>query len=381
MPPPLPVPLPSTPPPGRSVHWLVRMNHRNRTFFYALLFLALGAHFLHTGAGPAAWAVLVVQFLVYPQIAYWRARRSPHQATAEMHNIVVDNLFGGLWAGLLGMPVWITFTLFIGNCINVVAFHGYAGLLRLVTAMGCGLLAGLAVYGGRPLHPDIDTATSLLCILALTLFLTVFAHTSYRRAMEQQKSNARLREQFEEIRLLQDQLREQAVRDPLTGLHNRRHLDATLAEGIAHCGAQNLPLSLLMIDIDHFKRINDTHGHAAGDAVLQALALLLQRHVRVQDLACRHGGEEFVLLLPDTPLAVARERAETLRRAFEALRVRHGPEALSATLSCGVAAFPQHAGQPFALLACADEALYDAKVRGRNRVAVHGAAGGRQSTA
>ncbi|NOJ84047.1 diguanylate cyclase, partial [Myxococcus xanthus] len=85
--------------------------------------------------------------------------------------------------------------------------------------------------------------------------------------------------------------------------------------------------------------------------------------------------------LPDTPLAVARERAETLRRAFEALRVRHGPGSLSATLSCGVAAFPEHAGQPFALLACADEALYDAKVRGRNRVAVHGTAGGRQSTA
>jgi len=350
------------------------MNHRNRTFFYALLFLALGAHFRHTGAGPAAWTVLAVQFLVYPQIAYWTARRSPRPARAELHNMVVDNLFGGLWAGLLGMPVWITFTLFIGNCINVVAFHGYPGLLRLVAAMGCGLLAGLALYGDRPLYPDIDTATSLLCILALTLFLTVFAHTSYRRAMEQQKSNARLREQFEEIRVLQDQLREQAVRDPLTGLYNRRHLDATLAAEIARCGAQGLPLSLLMIDIDHFKRINDTHGHAAGDAMLQALAQLLQRHVRVQDLACRHGGEEFVLLLPDTPLAVARERAEALRQAFASLQVRHDPEVLSATLSCGVAAFPQHAGQPRALTARADDALYAAKLQGRNRVVVQDAA-------
>lgn len=373
MPPSPPEPLPVSPPATRTVHWLVRMNHRNRTFFYALLFLALGAHFRHTGASAAAWVVLVVQFLVYPQIAYWTARRSPRQSKAEMHNMVVDNLFGGLWAGLLGMPVWITFTLFIGNCINVVAFHGYPGLLRLVAAMGCGLLGGLALYGNRPLHPDIDMATSLLCILALTLFLTVFAHTSYRRAMDQHKSNTRLREQFEEIRALQDQLREQAVRDPLTGLYNRRHLDATLADGLARCGAEGLPLSLLMIDIDHFKRINDTHGHAAGDAMLQALAQLLQRHVRVQDLACRHGGEEFVLLLPDTPLAVARERAEALRRAFEVLEVRHGPEVLSTTLSCGVAAFPQHAGQPLALMARADEALYDAKVRGRNRVVVQGA--------
>ncbi len=164
------------------------MNHRNRTFFYALLFLALGSHFLHIGAGRAAWAVLAVQFLAYPQLAYWTARHSPHQATAELHNMLVDNVFGGLWAGLLGLPVWITFTLFIGNCINVVAFHGYPGLLRLLAAMGVGLLGGLALYGDRPLHPDIDTATSLLCILALTLFLTVFAHTSYRRAVEQQQS-------------------------------------------------------------------------------------------------------------------------------------------------------------------------------------------------
>ncbi|WP_233423811.1 sensor domain-containing diguanylate cyclase [Paracidovorax citrulli] len=367
--PPSPNPPASIPTPERTDHWLVRMNHRNRTFFYALLFLALGAHFRHTGAGPAVWVVLVVQFLVYPQLAYWTARSAPRQAKAELRNMVVDNLFGGLWAGLLGMPVWITFTLFIGNCINVVAFHGYPGLLRLVAAMGCGLLGGLVLYGDRPLHPDIDTATSLLCILALTLFLTVFAHTSYRRAMEQQKSNDRLREQFEEIRALQDQLQEQAVRDPLTGLYNRRHLDATLASEIARCGAQGLPLSLMMIDIDHFKRINDTHGHAAGDAMLQALAQLLQRHVRVRDLACRLGGEEFVLL-PETPLAVARERAEALREAFEALQVRHDPEVLSATLSCGVAAFPQHARQPLALTASADEALYAAKMQGRNRVVV-----------
>ncbi|WP_234369599.1 sensor domain-containing diguanylate cyclase [Paracidovorax avenae] len=364
-------PNPPAPSPARTVHWLVRMNHRNRTFFYALLFLALGSHFRHMGAGPAAWAVLAVQFLAYPHLAYWTAHRSPQQAKAELHNMLVDNLFGGLWAGLLGLPVWITFTLFIGNCINVVAFHGYPGLLRLVAAMGVGLLVGLALYGNQPLHPEIDMATSLLCILALTLFLTVFAHTSYRRAVKQQQSNARLRAQFEEIRALQEQLQEQAMRDPLTGLYNRRHLDAILAARIAQCGARSLPLSLLMIDIDHFKHVNDTHGHAAGDAMLQALAQLMQRHVRVQDMACRHGGEEFVLLLPETPPAVARERAEALRQAFEALQVRHGPDALSTTLSCGVAAFPQHADAPRALMACADEALYAAKVQGRNRVVVH----------
>ncbi len=291
-----------------------------------------------------------------------------------MQNLWLDVVFGGLWAGGLGLPLWLTFSLMIGNCINMVVFYDLRGLPRLLLAGGIGICASAAGWlvatGGWPLNLQTHTVTSVLCIAALTVYFVAFAHDGYMRAMAQHRTNEKLRQQFDEIQSLQTRLRDQALRDPLTGLFNRRQLDAVLAPEMQRSLAQSQPLSLLMIDIDHFKRINDTHGHAAGDAVLQTLAQLLQRHVRPQDLACRHGGEEFVLLLVDTPLTTASDRAEALRRAFESVLVEFEGEVLSATLSCGVAAFPQHADQPHTLTACADQALYAAKLQGRNRVKV-----------
>ena len=118
-----------------------------------------------------------------------------------------------------------------------------------------------------------------------------------------------MRKQFEEIQSLQVQLSEQALRDPLTGLSNRRQLDTVLAATLERCRSEGQPLSLLLLDIDHFKSINDAHGHSTGDLVQQAMAQLLLQHVRPEDTACRLGGEEFVVVLDNTPLAVAIERA------------------------------------------------------------------------
>ncbi len=371
---------PAVPAPVRSksrskVHWLVRMNRRNRSVFYAMLGVAIASHLWFKGASPLLWAVMAVQFAAYPQFAYWRAVRAKHQRAAEMQNLALDSVFGGVWAGFLGLPLWLSFSLIIGNGINMVVFYDLKGLrtLLLTTCGGIALAAGgwLATTGTWPIDPATHTVTGLLCIAALTVYFVAFAHDGYVRAMDQYRANETLRLQFEEIQSLQTRLRDQALRDPLTGLFNRRQLDAVLALELERCREAGAPLALLMIDIDHFKRINDTHGHPAGDAVLQALARLLKRHVRPQDLACRHGGEEFVLLLVETPLPVALERAEALRKAFQALVVRHGEVTMSATLSCGVAAFPLHATQPLTLTACADQALYQAKLQGRNRVVVH----------
>ncbi|MHA7599357.1 sensor domain-containing diguanylate cyclase [Alicycliphilus sp. T452] len=364
-----------TPEPSRrdGVHWTVRMNRRNRSVFYILLFLAMGSHLLATGAPAWAWAALALNYLVYPQAAYWRARRAPDQRRAEMHNMDADIVLAGIWVGALGFPLWITFILCASGCINMVVFHGARGGVRLVVWMAAGI--ALAATAALPSwHPDTDLRTSLLCMLALGLYLFAFARDGYDRALAQHQVHAQLRGQFDEIRSLQAQLREQALRDPLTGLFNRRQLDAALAPALRRCREQGTPLSVLLIDIDHFKRINDAHGHAAGDSVLQALARLLLRHARPQDLACRLGGEEFLLVLDGTPVAAAIERAQALRLAFEALRVQSAGGELAATLSCGVAAFPQHADQPQALLACADQALYAAKEQGRNRVVAQGSA-------
>jgi len=170
---------------------------------------------------------------------------------------------------------------------------------------------------------------------------------------------------------LRETLRQQSVRDPLTGLYNRRFLEETLDRELARLERKNLPLSLIMIDVDHFKTFNDTFGHEAGDAVLRDLGGILQRHVRGGDIACRYGGEEFTIVLPEASLEIGRQRAEMLREAARELRLVHDGKSLGAvTLSLGVACFPEHGRRRDHLLQVADAALYAAKDGGRNCVVV-----------
>ena len=183
-------------------------------------------------------------------------------------------------------------------------------------------------------------------------------------------TNAQLRTHLQEIRKLQTALEEQAIRDPLTGLYNRRYLDETLERELRRAERERTPLSVLVLDVDRFKALNDTHGHAAGDAVLEALGRLLAQGVRGGDIACRWGGEEFVLVLNPSPAAAGLERADALRRAFADLAVRFQGQELRNTLSAGVAAFPEHGADAAGLLRRADAALYRAKSEGRNRVAM-----------
>jgi diguanylate cyclase (GGDEF)-like protein len=168
---------------------------------------------------------------------------------------------------------------------------------------------------------------------------------------------------------VRESLHEQSIRDPLTGLYNRRFLEEFLLRELARAGRKKHPLSIIAIDIDYFKRINDTAGHGAGDIVLRRVALLLQGHVRESDIACRVGGEEFSVLLPEASIPIALQRAEEIRKAVHQLKLRYEDRTLSAiTISLGVAAFPEHGSTPTTLIHAADQALYDAKFRGRDRV-------------
>jgi diguanylate cyclase (GGDEF)-like protein len=184
-------------------------------------------------------------------------------------------------------------------------------------------------------------------------------------------ANARLYAYLVEIETLQAKLREQAVRDPLTKLYNRRYLEEALDRDIARALRDGTPLSLVMIDIDRFKDVNDAHGHEAGDVMLRALSKLLQERIRQGDIACRYGGEEFVVVLSGASSAEIVERAEEWREAFNVLRVSFGGHAVSATISLGVASFPDHASMGDDLLRAADKALYQAKAAGRNCTVVH----------
>jgi diguanylate cyclase (GGDEF)-like protein/PAS domain S-box-containing protein len=203
------------------------------------------------------------------------------------------------------------------------------------------------------------------------LLLVLRDITNHRMAEDQLRdANARLQAHVAEIEALQDKLQEQAIRDSLTGLFNRRYLEETLQREIARAFRAGRPLGIVMIDIDHFKDINDTHGHGAGDTALQALGKLLAANTRGGDVACRYGGEEFVLALPGATLEVAHERAEHLRQAIEALRVDYAGATLSLTISAGIAAYPVHGERVDEVLDNADQALYQAKNDGRNRCVV-----------
>ena len=168
---------------------------------------------------------------------------------------------------------------------------------------------------------------------------------------------------------LRESLLQQSIRDPLTGLFNRRHLEETLDLELHRAARRGEPISAVMFDVDHFKRYNDLHGHDAGDAVLRALGTLVQSHIRAGDVACRYGGEEFLLLQPGLSAEDALVRAESLRHAVSELSLtNHGVGLGSITVSLGVATYPKHALDRTTLIKRADEALYRAKQGGRNRV-------------
>ncbi len=362
---------------NKPVHWVVRMNYRNRALSWAIVFGILGLHLADGAHGPLVWALLALQFLVYPHVLYWRARRAADPLRAELHNMLLDAFCIGLWLATLGFPLWITGMLGISVCMNLSAFRGLRGIGQALLAILAGAAPVVAIAGLR-FAPDTGLATSLAALAGMAVYMQMFSQSAYTRArtlhetrQKLQHSEQALQRQIEEINALQARLTEQAHRDPLTGLYNRRYLDATMVRELARCQREGQPLCVMMIDIDHFKQINDRHGHQAGDEVLRTLAHLLQQETRAGDVACRYGGEEFLMLLPNMPLEAARQRAEDYRMAMEARTLHFDGQPLSVRLSIGIACYPQHASGANALIVCADNALYQAKASGRNRVVVH----------
>jgi diguanylate cyclase (GGDEF)-like protein len=171
---------------------------------------------------------------------------------------------------------------------------------------------------------------------------------------------------------LRESLRQQSLMDALTGLHNRRFLDETLRRELLRATRKQSSVAVVLLDVDHFKRFNDTFGHEAGDLVLRHLAMEMKRNVRTSDLACRYGGEEFCLVMPEIGREDAVERCESLRLAVSRLQVRYGGQPLGPiNISLGLAWFPQDGEQMDALLHAADLALYQAKRGGRNRLCIY----------
>ena len=170
---------------------------------------------------------------------------------------------------------------------------------------------------------------------------------------------------------LREALRDQSIRDSLTGLFNRRFMEESLDRELQRATRKNRSLALVFLDLDHFKRFNDTFGHDAGDAVLRRMADVFREHFRGDDVVCRYGGEEFAIILPESDAIEAAKRADLLRAEARKVEIRYEGRLLDpVTFSVGAAAFPDHGATAEEILRAADQSLYRSKAEGRDRVSI-----------
>ena len=192
----------------------------------------------------------------------------------------------------------------------------------------------------------------------------------HQHQLQLQQANLSLQTQLEEIQTLRDQLREQATRDRLTGLFNRRYFEEAMPAELFKARRSGQPLAVMLLDIDHFKQVNDRYGHLAGDHALRLFAQTVQEHIRKSDIACRYGGEEFVIAFPDMSLAEACKRANKVREAFKSISIKFEKYRFNVTVSIGVGVFIGGDETQDQLLNQIDQALYAAKASGRDRVEI-----------
>ncbi len=364
--------------------WLVRTHYRLRAASFAMLFVATALHLTEQGEPASVLLPAFLLLLVYPQAQYWRASRSADPIQTELQSLLLDSFLLGIFVAALAFPLWISFAAMLGTLTNNAANKGWRGARNALAALGCGAVLEMA-FGGFHFSPQTGLPATAFCILGLTGYLLAMNHIGFSRnaqlrhtrktlQLREQElllANDRLSQHLGEIDILQEQLREQAVRDPLTNLYNRRYLDSTLERELSRCKRDGQALSLMMIDVDHFKNFNDHYGHLAGDEALKGVAYSLQASAkRASDLAARYGGEEFTWVLADTDGPTAMRLAEEFRLAISALNIAHEHSLHGRlTVSIGIATVSTTAYRTVtALTRAADESLYRAKHGGRNQV-------------
>ena len=283
---------------SRSHHWIAANSYRVRVAAFALVGIPIALHVLPRQPGPLFLALFLLQFFVYPHVMYWFSRRAHDRIKAEHNSLIADSLASGAWAAGLGFPLWISVALFLAALLNHTVTLGYRGIVFCILAVCSGALASTTVIAFH-VSSDTDGLVTLTSIVGLAVYLSLMGieFFSYIRrlhevqdAVDAQKriletANQALHEQIGKIRDLQEKLREQANRDSLTGLFNRRYLEGTLERELARCKRENTPLTMLLLDIDHFKLVNDTYGHPAGDEVLRVIARALQESARAEDIS------------------------------------------------------------------------------------------------
>jgi diguanylate cyclase (GGDEF)-like protein len=284
----------------------------------------------------------------------WSTRTSAEFCTAEGSGMHYPLDRAGVWADSVRQRKTIIHNDYAALSGRKGMPEGHARVFRelIVPTLRAGRVVSVLGIGNKPSDYDKQDAELLFDIADIVWVI-----------IERKRSE-------EEIQRLQGQLQEMAIRDPLTGLYNRHYLGETLKRELARAAREKYPVGFIMIDIDHFKEVNDSLGHAAGDAMLQDFGVQLLRNSRESDFLYRYGGEEFLAILPKAKAEVAFEVAEKWRKIFLNSTVLLAAKGIRASISCGIAAYPKHGDTAADLLAGADKALYQAKAEGRNRSVV-----------
>lgn len=349
------VPVQEPPARPRRGFELPRHVYPLRTLGLAVGFVSVAVVFHEIGAHPLAWAGLVFHGFLWPHVAYHFARRNADPWSAERRNLVVDSAVGGVWVALMGFNLLPSVLLMSMMSLDKISVGGPRLLVTTWAAMlAGGTAAALAFAPG--VRIETSFAVMVACVPLLVLYPLSVGITTYRLRRHVRSQNRRLDHMLRT--------------EQLSGLATRQHWEEIVLREFERCRRTGRIAGLIFIDLDDFKAINDRFGHLVGDEVIRRIGGILRDSLRPADVACRYGGDEFSVLVPETGAAGALVASARIRESLEKLRLPSHPD-VRCTASLGVAELGPGAASPLEAIGQADRALYRAKEAGRNRVHLH----------
>ncbi|CAB1211618.1 diguanylate cyclase [Serratia liquefaciens] len=298
------------------------------------------------------WVLLILHGFIWPHLAYQWARRSSQPFKAEIRNLLIDSFFGGLWVAMMAFNALPSVVILSMMGMNNIAAAGKPLFFKGLTAQLAGALT-IGALMGFPFQPESTASQVYLCLPMIYLYPILLGLVTYRTAK-------RLAEKKQELLRI-------SMRDGLTGLYNRRHWEHLLHHQFDSCRRYQHTATLILMDIDRFKTINDTFGHALGDEALAVLAEELLIGLRAVDIVGRYGGDEFGAVLPNTSAEQASIALLRIQERLNEVIFREAPQ-LRLNISAGIADYHGEMSGYLDWLKAADNALYRAKNNGRNRL-------------
>lgn len=319
--------------------------------------MVLGAICVATAIYPLhkpawVWGLMILHGFVWPHLAFQWARLSRVPFHAEQRNLLIDSFIGGFWVGAMQFNLLPSVTALSMMAMNNIAIGGLRFLLAGWLAQASGIAVSLLIFS-PVFAPETSTFQLYACLPLLAIYPLALGWVAYKQTLALENH--------------QRELLALSRTDSLSGLLNHGSWTDHLELEFKCCSRSHQSGTIALIDIDHFKAINDTYGHVVGDNVLRQLGSVLKKNLRQGDLAGRYGGDEFCVILPDTPLEVAADIMDRLRDIFSAIHYEQEPM-MRVSLSIGLAAYSPSHVDAISWLNDADKALYGAKSTGRNRV-------------